>query len=270
MGKVIKLAALALLCAVLVFPVWLMVINSFTESQILLRMPPRLFPPRPTLINYQQIFRMTLLWRWFANSLLVVTVIVAGGIFINGAAGYVFRVSSAPWLKVLFWALMAPIFVTRITIIIAQFVIVGKLKLNGLPSVVLIPLYWPAGIFLFRNFFQSIPESFLESARLDGARESMIFLKIVLPLSKPIIGAAIVFLGMSALGDYIWQMLNLQRAELQTFLVGLVNSTINVNVVDNLGYDLAVGTFLFIPYILIFASSSRYFMKGLTMGGIRW
>jgi ABC-type glycerol-3-phosphate transport system permease component len=164
---------------------------------------------------------------------------------------------------------MAPIFVTRFVLLISQFVIVGKLGLRGLAAVVLMSVYWPTGIFLFRNYFGSIPVSLIESARLDGASEWGIFAHVVLPLSKPIMGAAVVFLGMGALGDYIWQMLNLQRKELQTFLVGLMNSTIDVTVVTNIGYDLAVGTALFLPYLILFAVSSRYFLKGLTLGGVR-
>ena len=265
----LRLSVLALLCALLLFPLWLMVMNSFTPSQAFLRAPPRLLPYEWTLKNYQSIFRMPLLTRWVGNSMLVVVAIVVAGIVVNGAAGYVFGFNSRRWVRFLFWGMMAPIFVTRIVLLISQFVIVGKLSLRGLAAVVLMSVYWPTGIFLFRNYFASVPFSIIESARLDGASEWRIFASIVLPLCKPIVGAGMVFLGMGALGDYIWQLLNLQRAELQTFLVGLMNSTIDVRVVDNIGYDLAVGTMLFLPYVLIFAVSSRYFIKGLTLGGLK-
>lgn len=266
MGRILKLGALTLACLVLLFPLWLMVINSFTPSQAFLKMPPNLFPSPFTLANYARIFRLPLIARWLGNSAIVIASTVVAGVVVNGAAGYVFRISSSKWVQALFWAFMVPVFMARITILIAQFVIVGKLKLHGLPAVVLMPIFWPAGIYLFRNFFATVPDEIIESARLDGAGDGMVFLRIVLPLSKPIVGAAIVFLGMSALGDYIWQMLNLQRAELQTLLVGLINSTIDVRVVENIGYDLAVGTVLFIPYLILFSLSSRYFIKGLAVG----
>jgi multiple sugar transport system permease protein len=136
-------------------------------------------------------------------------------------------------------------------------------------AVIVMSVFWSTGIFLFRNYFKSIPSSIIESARIDGASEWTILTRIVLPLSKPIIGAAIVFLGMGALGDYLWQMLNLQTPESQTFLVGLMSTTINVYVVKNIGYDLTVGTLLFLPYLLLFAISSRYFIGGLTGGAIK-
>lgn len=267
--RIVRLIALVLICALLLFPLWLMVTNSFTPSQAFLRIPPRFLPERPLLVNYRAIFAMPLVARWVGNSLIVVVSIVVAGLLINGAAAYVFAFSRQRWVKVAFWAMMVPIFVTRLVILIAQFVIVGKLGIRGLAAVVLMSVFWPTGIFLFRNYFSSMPASLLESARIDGASELTIFARIVLPLCKPIVGAGMVFLGMGALGDYIWQMLNLQQAELRTFLVGLMNSTIDVRVVQNIGYDLAVGTMLFLPYLVLFSASSRYFIKGLTLGSLK-
>ena len=88
-------------------------------------------------------------------------------------------------------------------------------------------------------------------------------------MAKPMIGAAIVFLGMSSLGSYVWPMLNLQTPESMTYLVGLMATTLNVYVVKNIGYDLAVGTLLFLPYLALFAVSSRYFIQGLTGGALK-
>lgn len=268
MGAV-RLVVLTLICALLLLPLWLMVVNSFTPSTAFLRIPPRLIPPTLTLKHYQTIGAMPLLGRWIGNSLVVVVSIVGVGLLVNGAAAYVFAFSRERWIQVVFWCLMAPIFVTRFVLLISQFVIVGKLGLRGLAAVILMSVFWPTGIFLFRNYFSSMPASILESARLDGASEWTIFARVVLPLSKPIVGCGMVFLGMGALGDYVWQMLNLQRRELQTFLVGLMNSTIDIRVVQNIGYDLAVGTMLFVPYLVLFAGTSRYFIKGLTLGGLK-
>jgi arabinogalactan oligomer/maltooligosaccharide transport system permease protein len=99
---------------------------------------------------------------------------------------------------------------------------------------------------------------------MDGASEWRILLNIVLPASKPVIGASVVFLGMGALGDFIWQMLMLQVPATKTYVVGLVQSTLNVYAIKNVGYDLAIGTMLFIPYLIVFSLSSRYFITGLT------
>jgi len=269
MGKTIKLWILILTSVVLGFPIWIMVINGFTPNKGMLDLPPRLLPYRFTVENYQRIGRLPLLGRLTMNSLVVMLVLIVGAILIASAASYVFRVGRSKKLKYIFWALMAPIFVTRITVFISQFVIVNKLGLHGLPAVIIMPMYWPVGIFLFRNYYATIPDSFLESAWMDGASEFRSFASIMLPLSRPMIGMGVVMLGLSAWGDYIWQNVNLQVAKTQTLLVALVNSTLDIRELEYIGYDLAVGTILFLPYIILFAIGGRYFVRGLTAGGLR-
>jgi ABC-type glycerol-3-phosphate transport system permease component len=166
-----KHVLLVLICAALCFPVWLMVTNSFSDSQSMLRPPPRIVPLRTTLDNYRQVVRLSMWARWTANSVVVVATIVIIGVLVNGAAGYVFAFGKARWLRPVFWAMMAPIFVTRFVLIISQFVVVGKLGLRGLPAVILMAVFWPTGIFLFKNFFASVPMSLLEIARMEGANE---------------------------------------------------------------------------------------------------
>jgi ABC-type glycerol-3-phosphate transport system permease component len=268
------------MAAVMLFPTLLMVANSLSPAKAFLRNPPRLLPYTFTLENYKRALTFQsvgqglasnrfLLPRWVLNTVFLVAILVVAGVLVNGAAGYAFCFARPQWVRGLFWAMMAPIFVTRYVLLISQFIIVGKLHLSGMAAVIVMSVFWSTGIFLFRNYFKSIPSSIIESARIDGASEWTILTRIVLPLSKPIIGAAIVFLGMGALGDYLWQMLNLQTPESQTFLVGLMSTTINVYVVKNIGYDLTVGTLLFLPYLLLFAISSRYFIGGLTGGAIK-
>lgn len=270
MGRAARLAVFLLLAVLLLAPTWMMIANSFSPAQGFLRHPPRLFPYRWTLENYHRVVSLPLLSRWILNTFALAVLLIGAGILVNGTAGYVFCFGRFRWLKALFWLMMTPIFVSRYVLIISQFVVVGKLGLTGILAVLSMSLLWSTGIFLFRNYFRSIPLSLVESARLDGATEWQVFCRVVLPLSKPILGVAIVFLGMGALGDYIWQMLNLQAARSQTYLVGLMASTLTAALhVRSIGYDLAVGTMLFLPYLALFSFSSRYFIAGLTGGAIK-
>lgn len=260
MGAV-KVGALALICAVMLIPVGMMVVGSFTPAASFLAAN---FPPREyTTRNYERILRLPTLGRWLANSAILIGAATIGGTLINGAAGYAFASRQGKWKDILFWLMMVPIFVTRFVLLISQFQVVGWLHLSGPVAVVVMTLYWPTGIYLFRNYFQSLPAGIVECARIDGAGEWRILTQIVLPMAKPIVGVAIVSLGMMCMGDYIWQMLNLRDPRMQTLLVGLMASTLSVYVIKDVGYDLAVGTVLFVPYLVIFAASSRYFVEGL-------
>ncbi len=264
-----KYIILLTIFAILLMPIFLMVSNSFTPVKAFLTRPPRFLPQTLTLKNYAQALSMRYVPRWILNTFMLVGIIVSLGVLVNGMAGYVFAYGRFRWIKLVFGLMLVPMFCTSYVMIIPMFVIVNQLKLSGIMAVIVVGIYWPMGIYLFRNYFSTVPQSFIENARLDGATEWQIFTRIVLPLCKPIIGAAIVFLGMGILGDWIWQLLNLTAKRTQTFLVGMMQSTLEEFIVENIGYNLAVGTLLFIPYIVIFAFSSKYFIEGLAGGTLK-
>lgn len=263
-----RIVLLVLAAILFLLPVYMMVVYSFTPVKGFVTMPPSLIPLTPTLRNYQTISELPLIGRWLVNTVIVTASMIIGAVLINGAAGYAFAFSRARGLRVLFWVMLSALFITRYSLLIPQFVVVSKLHLSGLPAAVIMSLFWPVGIYLFKTYFASIPHSLLESARIDGAGEGAILMRVVLPMSKPMIGSAIVFVGLWAMQDFIWQMLVLQWEESRTLLVGLISSIYQVggsgsHAIRNIGYDLAVGTVLFVPLLAIFAVSSRYFTEGL-------
>ena len=269
MGKSVKLLALLLLTAIVMLPIYLMISKSFSYEIGFLSMPPELLPFPLTITNYARIFSQPRLARWVLNSLLLVIVVPVIGINITASAAYVFATAKSKWMNRLFWVMLSPIFIARVSILVAQFVIIGKLNLRGLPAVILIPIYWPVGIYLFRNFFLALPIDYLESARIDGASEWKVYSSIALPMTKPIVGLGVLSLGGAALGDYMWQLLNLTKHNSETLLVGLSRMSINVTALDNIGFDLAVGTILFVPNVLLFLFAGRYLVKGIAAGGMR-
>ncbi|MDD5391092.1 MAG: carbohydrate ABC transporter permease [Gallionellaceae bacterium] len=252
-----------------ILPTLFMFGNSFSPSANFSRDPPALIPDRLTLQHYQTIFALKLLPRWTLNSLIIAVVQVSAGIIINGAAGYVAAFCRRRWVKYVFWTLMLPIFVSGYVLLVSQFVIVGRLGLRGLPAVYVMGIFWPTGIYLFRNYFRTIPLSLLESARMDGAGEITMLLRIILPLSGPIVGLSVVLTGMGAFTAFLWPYLNLRVPEQQTFLVGIMLNAVNVYAVKDVGRDLAIGCMAFVPYLVIFALASKYFIGGLTVGAIK-
>ncbi len=248
----------------------MMISNSLTPITAFLDRPPRMWPRNFTLENYRQVFNNRYIIRWSFNTLFIISIAVSAAMVVNGAAGYVFSYAKFGFLKPLFGLMLLPIFCTTYVMIIPRFVIVNKLGISGTLAVIAIGIYWPMGMYLFRNYFSSMPSSFIENARLDGAKEWQIFWHIVLPISKPIVGACIVFLSLGIFHDFPWQMLNLISKPTQTLFVGLIKSTQEeLYVTTNHGYNLAVGTVLFIPPMLIFAFTSRYFIQGLTSGAMK-
>jgi ABC-type glycerol-3-phosphate transport system permease component len=267
-GDILRAIFLIALMALWVVPTAMMIGNSLSADKSFSRVPPTIFPRRFSTQNYRELLALKLLPRWIANTALVVVSQVVGTILINGAAAYVFTFHPRSWTKILFWLFMTPIFVSQYVLLVPQFVVFGKLGMIGLPAVIL-PGVWSTGIFLFRNYFRSIPVSFTESARIDGAGEWLIFWRIILPLSGPMVASAAVLIAMGTIGAYVWPMLNLRVPEQQTYLVGLMASAINVYAIKNIGKDMAIGVMAMVPYFVIFSLASRNFIGGLTGGALK-
>lgn len=270
--KRVNSIALIFIAGLLLVPLWMMLTGSFQPLMAFTRMPPSVLPFHPTLDNYKTVLTNGPLSLWAVNTVFVVGGTVMLGIVVNGSAGYVFAFARFRGKQVIFWTLLSSTFVTRYSLLISQFVIVQKLSLPPLVAVVSMTVFWPVGLFLFRNYFATIPASLIETARMDGAREFVVFMRVVAPCSLPILGAAIVFLGMAAMQDYIWQNILLLDANEMTLLVGFMHAA-QANIINhtikNFGLDFAIASLITLPLAVIFSVGSKYFIGGLTGGAVK-
>jgi len=236
-------------------------------------------PRKLTLSNYVDILGLEGFTVSIINSAVLVAGYIIPAIIVNGLAAYAFVFYKFRWKNVLFLIAMASVFFPSTSILIPRYLTMRIAGIQGFPAVLIMSAFWAQGLFLFRNYFHSIPMSLVESARIDGAGDWTIFSRIVLPMSKPIIGAAIVFQGMAALGDYLWQLVNLTLPWQEPMIIRLylsiherLNSFRRYNgsvQFTDFGYSLAVGTMIALPMILIFMFGSRYFISDLAAGAIK-
>ena len=116
--------------------------------------------------------------------------------------------------------------------------------------------------------------SLFESARIDGASEWCILVQIVMPLALPVLTAIALFTAIGVLGDYVWQSLVFQFGDVQTLIVGMIKRAqekawpgdYNIN---PLGRQMAVGVILMIPLVTIFGIANKYFVTGISVGGVK-
>jgi ABC-type glycerol-3-phosphate transport system permease component len=265
-------AVLLLIFLILSAPIWFMFTGSLQDSFGVFVMPPPLFPKNPTLENYGRLFSAPLFARWTLNTVLVLAGTVTLSVVVSCMAGYSFAFYRIPFKKALWMLLLAGIMIPRISLIVPMFVVIKKLHLSGtLAAVILSTALSPFGLFLARTYFETVPRSVLEAARIEGAGELRILFRIVIPISRPIIVALSLFAGIASLQDYMWQMLVLQRPTNHTLLVGLTRevmrrgggSEMNLNPI---GQALAAGVILLLPMVLIFAFANKYFTQAI--GGI--
>ncbi len=268
-----KYIVLLLLAALFLFPLYWMATLSVQTRVDAVRVPPDLFPRAITLSNYAAMLSHPVL-RWAGNTVMVVAGTTLLSVAMSALAGYAFVAFRFPFKEVVFWLLMAGMMITRYALFIPSFVLLSRLHLFGIPAVVLSCLFSPFGIYLFRSYMQShVPGTYAESARMDGAGELSILRHIMAPLCAPVIAAMVVFKAVETLQDYIWQMLLLQREDAYTLVVGLMRAAFETQIANGYQSDYAMegasSVLMLIPIVLVFAFTSRYFVRGLGEGGLK-
>jgi ABC-type glycerol-3-phosphate transport system permease component len=261
-----------LVFVVLLTPLWFEFVGSLQDMYGIMVMPPAIIPPNPTLDNYLAIAKWPIP-RFAINTVFVATGTVILSVITSCAAGYVFAFYDFPVKRVLWMAFLFGIMVPRISLLIPQYVILNRIGLAGeLWGVILPYVFVPTSVYLARTYFETVPRSLLESARIDGANEWQVLTRVVMPVSRPIVTALSVFAAIFSLTDYIWQMLVLQVTEKQTLIVGMIRRVMHhfagEEMVNPIGKSFAVGMILFVPLLAIFLFSNKYF-TGAISGAIK-
>ena len=270
----IRKSILIIFFILLLLPIYWMLIGSFQDLRGLMAMPPRMIPNNPSLNNYVFFFNNWPVIKWIYNTIFVTIFTVIISVSISLLTAYVFAFYKFKMKNVLWAIFLIGIMLPRISLLIPTYIIIKNLGLSGQLWAVILPVcFSPIGIYLARNYFESIPISLLESARLDGANELQVLYKIVAPLSKPIVTALALFAAIGILQDYIWQMLILQNESNQTLLVGLIKAAatrgggeLNVNPI---GRQFATGIILLFPLLIIFLIANKYFTKDMLSGAVK-
>lgn len=255
----------AFFAIVSLFPLYWLVTSSFKTSSAVVKMPPDWFPKTFHYKNYVDIFSNQPAFKWTMNSVIVAGVSTVLLVVISSLAAYAFSKLEFKGKNILFILFISSLMIPKEIMIVPLFRLVDKLgmvnTLNG--------MIWPNiatafGVFLLKGFFDQIPDSLRESAKMDGASEWTVFTRIMLPLVKPGIGALFILYFVQVWNDYLWQLVVGQTTEVKTLMVGVATLMEDLN--PNFAYKMAGATVGAIPMLLIFFAFQKYFTKGLTMG----
>ena len=232
--------------------------------------PPEFWPQAPTLANWIKLLtRQSLTWRWFLNSLIVSIGVTVSATFTSACAGYVFGKKNFPGRTFLFWLVIITMMLPKQISLIPLFILMRNFGwINTYQGMVAPWIAYPFGIFLIKQFMSTIPNELIDAARIDGADEIRIFTRVIVPLTKPAIGALAIFAFMAGWNDYIWQLIMVTQPPMLTLPIGvskLVTSMMNFD----LGLAMGGATFAFVPMLVVFILFQDYFVKGITMGSIK-
>lgn len=206
--------------------------------------------------------------KWFFNSLVVSITATLGVLLFDSMAGYVFAKKRFPGRDFLFWMMISTMMIPGQVTLVPMFILVSKLGLkSSLLAVILPPLAMVFGVFLMRQFMKTIPTELIEAARIDGASEFKIYWKVIVPLSKPALATLGILTFMSVWNSFLWPLIILNKPYLYTLPVGL--KTLQDKNLVNYGLLMSGAAISAIPMIIVFLFFQRYFIKGLTLGGLK-
>lgn len=257
------------------FPLYWMVKNSLEPNQLLSVWPPRVLPnwPKLTLDNYTALLDRFPLERWFFNSLYVTVTRTVGAVFFGSLAGYAFAKLRFVGREVIFWIMMAVLMLPTFMLIIPQYQIIRSFDWYDSYWALIVPGItggvW--AMFLMRQFMRSLPDELIESARIDGASEFTIFLKVIVPLSKPGMAVLAIFSFIGNWNNFVWPLIVTSDQSMRTLPVGLglLTSPRDTGQVVPIGEVMAGAAIAAIPMIIVFLFFQRYFLRGITIGAIK-
>ena len=257
-----------LLGAVVLFPVYWMLATAVRPRAEIFAALPALLPASVTWSNFAALWQRMPLLQWTANSAFIAVVGVALTVSINLLCGYAFAKFRFPGRNLLFFAILGAIIVPIQVILVPEFLIVSSLGLLNTPWGVILPRAAEAfGIFMVRQFMVGIPDELIEAARLDGAGELRIFLRVVLPLSKPIIAVLVIFTFMWRWNDFAWPLVVLTDHAQYTLPLGLNLLKSEPN--PEWGQIMAMALVALAPMLLVFLAFQRYLVQGIASTGLK-
>lgn len=261
----IVLWVLAILYA---FPLIWFLLSSFKPGSELFTYPLSIFPRDWTLVSYREAWSRFDFYRYFINTGLVAVITTVLTVFVSAITGYAFAKYQARWLKFFFVCILATTMLPTEVILPSTFAVIRNLGLyNSLAGIIIPSIITATGIFMFRQFFMTVPTEMLEAARIDGAGEIRTFFQIMLPLAKPIVVTLAIFSFQWRWNDYIWPLLVLNdqsKYTLQLALRTIVGA-------ENIDWSLLLSASVIslIPMVIMFAVFQRYIMNADINSGLK-
>ncbi|MEW6040977.1 MAG: carbohydrate ABC transporter permease [Elusimicrobiota bacterium] len=208
-------------------------------------------------------------WMFFLNSVIVSTCGAALTTLICALAGYAFAKKNFILKETIFWALLATMMIPGMMYLVPQFALVTEFKwINTYQGMIVPHLANVFGVFLMRQYMETIPSSLLESARIDGASEIKIFTRIVLPLSVTIVTMLFLLSFLFHWSNFLWHLVvNTPESNKLTLPVGLALYKGQYEVFWS--KLMAASCFSIVPIAILFTLAQRFFIEGLTAGAVK-
>ncbi|MEU5725558.1 carbohydrate ABC transporter permease [Micromonospora sp. NPDC047738] len=248
--------------------VW-MALSSVKPEREIRQVPPTWWPETFTLDNFRELFSRLDFPLYFFNSALVAALVTVGNLLFCSLVGYALAKLRYPGKRVLFLAVLGMLMVPGMVTFVPQFVLVSNMGLTNTYAGLILPfLVGPFGVFLMRQFLQSIPDDLIEAARVDGAGEFRIFWRVVLPLCRPALATLGILTFLGSWNNFLWPLVVATTEDKYTLPVALALYSVGQNRTDY-GLLLSGAVVVVLPVLIVFLLLQRHFLRGIATTGIK-
>lgn len=276
--RVLCIVVLIVMAFLFLFPLYWIVTGAFKPMSSINSVTPEWFPSAWVLDNFKKLFsrqKATLFGatvpaaaRWLYNTVFMAVMAMVLTCITATMAGYVLAKKRFIGATVLFSLIVAAMALPKQVILIPLLKEMSALGLyNNIWAAILPTVGWPFGIFLMKQFSESIPDELIQAAQIDGASEWRIFTQIVVPMVKPGIGALAIFTFINSWNDYFMQLIMLSNNEALTISLGIAK--LQAENATDYGLIMAGATLAAVPILTVFLIFQKYFTKGIAVGAVK-
>jgi len=269
LGRVLGYAALIIAAAALLLPFYWMIQSSVKTPNTVFSVPVQWFPETFVWNNYVDIWSESGMLTWLRNTLLLSVAVTFLQVLTGSFAAYGFARVRFPGRDILFLAYIGTIAVPWQSYMIPQFILLSEVRVtNTLWAIVLLQAFGAFGVFLMKQYYETIPEELSEAARIDGLSEYGIWRRIMLPLSVPALASLALLSFVNTWNDFLGPLIYLRNPDIWTIQLGLRNF---VSSLYDTNYALLFAGLVLsvVPIAIIFGFGQRYFIEGIATSGMK-
>ncbi|MFD4947473.1 carbohydrate ABC transporter permease [Streptomyces sp. NPDC058239] len=248
-----------------------MALSAFKTQAELTASPPVWIPTEWTLENFRNLLDKLDLPLYFMNSVIVAVLVTVSNLVFCSMLGYALAKLNFAGRNKIFGLVLGALMVPGNLMLLPLFVLMSRLHLIDSYAGLVLPFAAGAfGVFLMRQFMQSIPDELLEAARMDGAGEWYIFWRIVMPLVKPALATLSIFTFLGSWNNFVWPLIATNDPDKYTLPVALATFATDPNKAGGSNGMLMAGSLLVVlPVVVLFIALQRHFTQGIATAGMK-
>jgi ABC-type glycerol-3-phosphate transport system permease component len=252
-------------------PLAWMLSTSFKPRDQILTKVPQWVPQDFTWWNYQTVFEEPML-RWFWNSLVVSVITTLLMLLVASTAGYALARIEFPGRGGLFTTYLMAMIIPFEVLAVPMYLMFAYFNLTDTYFSLIMPMASGSfAVYLFRQFFYALPSELEDAAMIDGCDRLGVFLRIVLPLARPVIVASTIIVFTASWNNWLWPLLTISSDASRTVTIGVLQFGAFTGGMTRVywGVVMAAATVAVLPIIILFVVLQRYFVQGISQTGIR-